>query len=183
MINRLLLAFYIAALILITSIHHLGFLLSCQAVVILLSARTFPKIAKKAFLAVLLFNSIVTISYTILTTIKGNFSSAYVLLINIRVFLLTTLTFYISGRINLFKALDFSRSLSYLLVLAYSQTLTLRRLFDEFRMALKSRSLTRPGLKNLYRHGASTGAYFTHKALHDAGEITQAMKSRGFFND
>jgi cobalt/nickel transport system permease protein len=183
MIHRICFILYLAAVLLITSIHNILFYLIALAALLAAARRDFAKIAKRAFLAVAIFNSIITISYVVITMIRGNFSPHYVVLINLRVFLLTFMTFLFVGRINPFQALAFSRSLQYLLILAYSQVLTLRRLFEEFRLALKSRSPARPAARDLYRHGASTGAFLLRKSLSDTADITQAMKSRGFFND
>jgi cobalt/nickel transport system permease protein len=181
--DRIYLLMYFIAVLAITSFHRLGFLLACLVLVIGLAGKRSPAIFKKTLAAVLAFNLVVSVSYIVLSVWSGRPFLHYLALLNLRVFTLTLGTFLAFERINLFKALAFSRSLSHLLVLAYSQTLTIRRLFEEFRLALRSRSLNRPGFKRLYRHGASTGAYLTHKSLNDIAEITQAMKSRGFFND
>jgi cobalt/nickel transport system permease protein len=181
--HRILLITYLAALVLLTSIHDIRFYLLALAVIVLLARRDFIKIARRAFLAIVLFNSIITISYVVITVIQGRFSAHYVALINLRVFLLTCLTFLFVDKINPFLAFAFSRSLLYLLTLAYSQVLTLLRVSEEFRLALRSRSPSRPSLKDLYRHGASTGAFLLGKSINDTTDITQAMKSRGFFND
>jgi len=181
--SGLILLLYLITVITVTSLHSLFFILAAQAIVIAITGSNFPRIAKKAAIAILLFNSIVTISYTAISLHRGDFSGYYVILINSRVFLLTTMTFLLADRINLFEALSFSRSLVYLLTLAYSQTLMFRRLFEDFRMAHKSRTLLRPSVGDLYRHGGTTGSYFIRKALHNASEITQAMKSRAFFDD
>ena len=181
--DRICLLLYFIAVILITSFHQLFFLLACLALVILLAGKRSFAILKKTAAAILIFNLVITVSYAVLSSLSGRPFWSYLALMNLRAVTLTSGTFLAFERINLFKALAFSRSLSYLLVLAYSQTLTIRRLFEEFRLALKSRSLYRPSVKRLYRHGASTGAYLAHKSLHDIAEITQAMKSRGFFND
>jgi cobalt/nickel transport system permease protein len=183
MIHRILLFVYLAAVVLITWIHELQFYLVALASLVLFARGDFIKIAKRVFLALVIFNSIITISYTVITLFQETFSPRYVALINLRVFLITSLTFLLVERINPFQAFAFSRSLMYLLTLAYSQVLTLRRLFEEFRLALKSRSLSRPAVRDLYRHGASTGAFLLRKSLNDTNDITQAMKSRGFFND
>jgi cobalt/nickel transport system permease protein len=179
----MLLFVYLAAVVMITSIHDIGFYLISLAALILLAPGDFFKIAKRALVAIMIFNSIITISYVVITLVQGSFSFRYVALINLRVFLLTSLTFLLVDKINPFKAFAFSRSLLYLLTLAYSQVLTLRRLFEEFRLALKSRSPSRPAARDLYRHGASTGAFLLRKSINDTTDITQAMKSRGFFND
>ncbi len=181
--DRVMLLAYFAAVLLATSIHDLRFLGAGLATVALLAGRRLPRLLKRTAMAILLFNSVVTISYTALSLWQGNFSGHYVLLINLRVFLLTALTFLLAERFNPFRAFAVSRSLLYLTTLCYSQVLTMRRLFGEFRHAFRSRSIVRPGLRDLYRHGAATAAFFLHKSVSDAGEIAQAMTSRGFFND
>lgn len=181
--HRILFILYLASVVLITSIHDIQFYLITMTALILLARGDFFKIAKRVFFAIVIFNSIITISYVVISLIRGNFSGHYIVLINLRVFLLTSMTFLFVDRINPFKALAFSRSLLYLLTLAYSQVLTLRRLFEEFRLALKSRSPARPAAGDRYRHGASTGAFLLRKSINDTTDITQAMKSRGFFND
>jgi cobalt/nickel transport system permease protein len=181
--DRLMLLAYLAAVLLATSVHDLRFLAAGLVVAALLAGRRLPRILRRAALAILLFNSMVTVSYIALSLWQGNFWGHYVLLINLRVFLLTTMTFLLAERFNAFRAFAFSPSLLYLTTLCYSQVLTLRRLFGEFRQAFRSRSIVRPGLGDLYRHGAATAAFFLHKSVSDAGEIAQAMSSRGFFND
>ena len=93
MIHTILLFVYLAAVVMITSIHDISFYLISLAALILLARGDFIKIAKRAFLAIALFNSIITISYVVITLVQGSFSLRYVALINLRVFLLTSLTF------------------------------------------------------------------------------------------
>jgi len=181
--DKVFLVLYIAAVILITSVHDLTILATVLAIAVVLSGKHCWKIASKALFTILAFNSIVTVPYVVMTFYQGGFSAYYVALINMRVFLLTFLTFLLVRRINPFVALGFSKSLVYLLTLAYSQVLTLRRLFEEFYLALKSRSLKRLSIRDLYSHGAATIAFFLQKSFNDAHDIAQAMKSRGFFND
>jgi cobalt/nickel transport system permease protein len=152
-------------------------------VVVLLAGASALRIARKAAMAVLIFNSIVTVSYTAFSLLQGNFSLHYVALVNLRVFSLTYLTFLLGERVNLFRALAFSPTLMYLATLAYSQVVLFRRLFEEFRLASRSRTIDRPRLTDMYRQGGATASYFLTKSMADAASITQAMKSRGFFND
>jgi len=183
MSDRLMLLAYLAAVLLATSVHDLRILGLGLAVAMVLAGRRLPRVAKRAALAILFFNSTVTISYLLLGLWQGDFSGRYVLLVNLRVFLLTFLTFLLAEHFNPFRAFAFSRSLLFLTSLCYSQVLTLRRLFGEFRFAFRSRTIIRPGLGDLYRHSAATASYFLQKSVSDAGEIARAMTSRGFFND
>ncbi len=180
--DRTALALYLCSLILITSVHDLVFLSVCLAVAVLVAGRSWRQIAKKAGLAILIFNSIVTLSYVVMSTLQGRVSFHYVWLINLRVFLLTYLSFLLVERINLFKAFAFSRRLTVVVALAYSQTMVFRRLFDDFRLARQSRTFTRLGAGDLYRQGTAMGSFFLIKSLSDATSVTEAMKSRGFFD-
>jgi cobalt/nickel transport system permease protein len=93
------------------------------------------------------------------------------------------MTFLAARRINILRAVSFSKTASYVLTLALGQLATFRRMLGDFRMAITSRTIRRATLKDLYRHAASSSTFFFSRALNDAGEITDGMKSRGFFND
>lgn len=174
---------YLTVVFAITVIHNTAALAVALLGAIVFTGDRRWHIARRSLLAVVLFNSVVTVSYVLLTALQGGFSLYFVALINVRVFLLTYLTFLMVERVNPFKALAFSNTLSYLFSLAYGHIITFRRLHDDFRMALKSRTIKRARMRDLYRHGGAAGAFFLQKSLHDTTEITEAMKSRGFFND
>ena len=174
---------YLAAVFAITMVHNVALLAAALLGVIIFAGSRRWRIARRSLLSISLFNSTVTLSYILLAVINGGFSFYFVVLINVRVLLLTYLTFFVVDRINPFKALAFSKTLSYLFSLAYGHIVTFRRLYEDFRLALKSRTMNRLRTRDLYRHGAATGAFFLQKSLHDSTEITEAMKSRGFFND
>jgi cobalt/nickel transport system permease protein len=179
--DRLALLAYVAGVILATSIHVIALLGAGLAFCVLLAGRRAPRIAKRAALSLAVFNSVVTVSYLVISLWRGEFSAYFVVLLNLRVFLLTFMTFLLVDRVNLLNALSFSKSMRYLLTITYSQTMTFRRIFSDFRLALKSRTIRRLKARDLYRHGASTGAYFLNKAMNDATEVSRAMNSRGFF--
>ncbi len=181
--ERIALAAYFTAVVAATSVHHVPFLLFLLAGAILLAGKSAVRTGRRALLAIVLFNSVVTLSYAALSLYRGDFSPRYVLLINLRVFVVTFLTFLTVDRVNLFRALSFSSTLSRVVTLAYGQIVTFRRLFGGFRLALRSRTMTRLSAGELLRHGGSTGAWFLRKALDNSEEIAQAMKSRGFIRD
>jgi hypothetical protein len=157
---RVALLAYLAAIVLATAVHEIGLLALGLGVVLVLAGRQWLRILRRACIAILFFNLVVTLSYGVIAGLQGTFSLAFVVLVNLRVLLLTCLTFLFVSRVNPFEALAFSRSLTYLFTLAYSQS-----------MAFK------------YRHSASMGVHFLDKSLHRATEITQVMRSRGFFDD
>lgn len=181
--DRAALVLYLGLVVFVTSVHDPFLLAGVLALIVLAAGGRRFKIARKAALAILMFNSIVTVSYVVVTWFEGGFSAGYVVLMNLRVFLLTYLTFLLNERVNLFRAFAFSPTLMYLMSLAYSQVVLFRRLLVDFRHALKSRALERLAVADLYRHGSRVASFFVTKSMADAAVVTEAMKSRGFFND
>jgi len=180
---RIALLSYAIVVVLATTVHDVRFLALGLGVVLVLAGRQWLRILRKASLAVLMFNVVVTASYVVIASLSGRFSLNYVVLINMRVIFLTCLTFLFVERINVFQALSFSSSLTNLFTLSYSQAATFRQVMMNFRMAFKSRSIERVRLRDRYRHSASVGANLLDKSLHNATEITRVMRSRGFFDD
>ncbi|MFH1279042.1 MAG: ABC transporter permease [Candidatus Eisenbacteria bacterium] len=178
--DRFFLGVYLAAVITATMVHDPRILAAGLAGAAVLAGRRAPRIAVRAFTAVVLFQGFVLLSYGALSLLRGGGSAGYVLLAGTRVFTITFFTFLVADRVNLFRALAFSRTLSSLLVLAWGQIATFRRVLADFRLALESRAIDRPAVRDLFRHGGSAGAWFLRKSLHSSAEITQAMKSRGF---
>ena len=180
---RIALLLYVAAILVGTTVHDIRFLALGLGMVLALAGRRWIRIVRKASLAVLMFNAVVTASYVVIAGLGGTFSLAYVVLINLRVLFLTCLTFLFVERVNVFQALSFSPSLTSLFTLSYSQAMTFRQVLVNFRMAFKSRCIESVRLRDRYRHSASVGAHLLEKSLHNATEITRVMRSRGFFND
>ena len=174
---------YVAAVLAVSSIHDPLWLAFALPLALALAGRQWLRLATRALLAIVVFNGVVSLSYAGLSVWQGTFSSRYLALLNLRVFLLTYLGFLLTTRVNLFQALAFSPTLSYLLALAYTQIHRLRRTFEDFRLALKSRTLGHLSHRDIYRHRASMGVWLLHKSLHDGREIGLAMRSRGFFDD
>lgn len=181
--HRAALFVYLAAIVLLTSIHDYRFLAAALAAVALLSWKDAPRIARRTVRAVLPFNAVVTLSYLLFSRLAGDFQAAYIVRMNLRVLALSSCTFLFVSRVDPFRAFSFSPSLLYLLTLAYGQTAVFRRLFEDFRLAFRSRSPARARTVDLYRHAGATGAYFLGKALHDSTEIADAMRSRGYSRD
>jgi cobalt/nickel transport system permease protein len=174
---------YLAAIVLATTIHEIGLLALGLGGVLVLAGRQWLRILRRACVAILFFNLIVTLSYGVIAGLRGTFSLDFVVLVNLRVLLLTCLTFLFVTRVNPFEALAFSRTLTYLFTLAYSQSMAFKQALEDFRLAFRSRCIEQVSLLDRYRHSASVGAHFLDKSLHRATEITQVMRSRGFFDD
>ena len=182
------LGLYLAAILTATSIHSPLWLAVGLVLVLLIAGRNAINLLRRAVLTVLAFNALISLSYLGMAWWQGAFGQEpspwqTLLRLNLRVILLTSLTFLFIARVNLFKALSFSKNLTYVLGLAYSQSLTFRRAHDDFRLALTSRSLKRPGLRDRYRASAAAASWFIEKSLHAATQSAQALRSRGFFHD
>ena len=181
--SRIALLAYLAAVVLGTTVHEIGWLALGLALVLALAGRDWLRILRRACIAILLFNLVITLSYGVLAGLRGTFSLEFVVLVNLRVLLLTSLTFLFASRVNPFEALSFSRNLTYLFTLSYSQSMAFTQTLANFRLAFRSRCIERVGLRDRYRHSAKMGVYFLDKSLHRATEITRVMRSRGFFDD
>lgn len=174
---------YLAAIVLATTVHEIGLLALGLALVLALAGRGWLRVLRRACIAILFFNLVITLSYGVIAGLQGSFSLEFVVLVNLRVLLLTCLTFLFVSRVNPFEALAFSRSLTYLFTLAYSQSMAFKQAAEDFRLAFKSRRIGEVKLRDRYRHSARMGVHFLDKSLHRATEITQVMRSRGFFDD
>ena len=174
---------YAAAVVAATAVHDFAFLGGLFFVASIIAGREWVRVSLRALRAILLFNIVVTGSYAAASAIQGNLSLEYLALVNARVFVLTFLTFLAARRINILRAFSFSRTLSYVLTLAIGQLATFRRMLGDFRMAMTSRTIRRVTTRDMYRHSASTASFLFLRALNDSAEITDGMKSRGFFDD
>ena len=179
--DRLLLLGYAACVILATSVHDPRWLAGGVLLAAALAGRQALAILRRTLLPILFFNLAVSLGYTLSGLIRNDFQFGYLTLVNIRVLLLTFLTFLLAARVDFLRALNFSPTLTYLIVLALSQIMTFRRLQEEFRLAGESRRLRRLSLRDGYAQSATVAVQFFDKAEHGAGEIACAMRSRGFF--
>jgi energy-coupling factor transporter transmembrane protein EcfT len=174
---------YLAWVVLVTSVHDLRFLCAAGAIVLILSGRRVLRVGRRTLLAVAWFSLVITASYVALSLPRGGPSWSYVARVNLRVAVLAASAFLLAASVNPLRLFAFSRTLLFIVTIAYAQILTLGRVLEDFRLALRSRALRRPGLRDLYRHRAAAGSFLFSRSLENAGEINQAMKSRGFFDD
>lgn len=181
--DRLMLIAYLAAVVGATMTHRVEVLAAAGVVVLLIAGRDAARVVRRAGRAMLAFTATVTIAYAALAWWQGGFSWYFVALLNVRVFLLTSLSVLFALRVNAFRALGFSRTLVYVVSVAYSQMLAFRRLHDDFRLAFTSRSVGRIRARDRYRHAASTASFFLRRALRETTDVAMAMTSRGFFDD
>ncbi len=180
--DRLLFIGYLLLVLLMTTWHqpwlHTGIIGAC----LLLAGNQGLRLAGRALLAVLLFSGGVSLGYWLFAWWQGVSPWDYLARLNLRVFSLTLLTFLMMQRVNIFRALDFSPGLSYLLIIASGQIQTLRELYRDFRLAWRSRELNSPGLIQQQRQVGALGSCLLDKSLVRSREVGLAMRSRGFFD-
>lgn len=104
-------------------------------------------------------------------------------MINLRSFDLSLLTFIFLRMVNLYRAFDFSKTLSFLLVMAVGNAITYNRLLKDFKDAIRSRTLQKPERKTLVAFTKRLSLFFFEKSINTSREVQEAMRSRGFYND
>jgi cobalt/nickel transport system permease protein len=169
--DRLLLLGYAIAVVAATSIHNPWWLAAGLLVVAVLAGRQAPTIGWRALRAVLFFNLVISVGYAAGALFGQAVSLDYLILVNIRVYLLIFLTFTLASKIDILRALSFSRNLSYLVTLVLSQIIAFRRLFEDLRLAAESRRLRRLRLRERYLQSAAAAVHLFDRAEHDAREI------------
>jgi len=177
--DRVLFYGYLCLVLLFTSIHNTLLLGGALLVLFLLSYKEFFYLFKKSLLSVVMFSGFISLTY-LLSGIFREIDYHFLLLLNLRVFLLSYLSFYIFEQINIFNI--FSKRLSRVLALAFSQIHQYKRFFIEFKHGTQSRWASFTYSKWLLSL-KSMIFYFLNKSLHNSQEITMGMRSRGFFHD
>ncbi len=176
------LAAYLTALFTASWLTAPVWLAAGLGMVLMLCGLAAPRLLRRALLATAGFSGMVSLAYLGQAWwLARPLPLDWLLVVNLRVLLMALLTFLFIERVNLFQALSFSRRLSFLLVLAVSQSLGLKRTLTEFRQGLTSRSPRPAGLTARYRAAAAAAAWLLDRALANAHESAQAMQSRGMF--
>jgi cobalt/nickel transport system permease protein len=177
------LVLYLLAVVAVTLIHQPLYLMIGLFSVILLSGKLRWRLMRRAFLSMLLFNTAVSLGYLAIAMIRDEFHIEYLVLMNTRVLLLVMLGFWLSSRINFSNALRFSPTLTFLTTLAAGQIRLMSRIISDYREAFVSRCLKRPDWRERTRLAVAQTEAVVEQSHHAATEISQAMRSRGVFND
>jgi cobalt/nickel transport system permease protein len=183
MSDRLQLLTYAIAVVAATFVHDPMWLGAATAVVLVSAGAGWRRLALRLARAALPFALAVSLGYLVAARDDLPTAGGVLLRLNLRVLLLTGLAFRVLPTLDLQRALGFSPTLRFVLVLTTSQLLTFRRLFTDFRLGLSARTPRRVDLLTALRHGAATAAWFARRAEHDATAITQSLDARGFFLD
>ncbi|MFN3598676.1 MAG: ABC transporter permease [Aquificaceae bacterium] len=142
------------------------------------------ELLKHSFFSFFLFSFVISFSYLLLELSSGNKGGfEYFLMVNLRSFEITFLTFLFLRVANLYKAFDFSKTLTFLLVITVSNILMYNKLLKDFKDALKSRILEKPTRQVSVAFIKRLSLFFFDKSINISREVYQAMKSRGFYDD
>jgi len=168
----------IVSIIILICIHNIVVLLPLALVFAVVS----PKVAIKAIKAILFFNLSVTLGYIAQSLFLQREFLSFLAVFNLRVFDITFLTIFTSSKINLIQAVSFSKSLQFLLIATLTQIQSFQKTFEDFKMAIKSRTLTIINQEDRKNFISSMFYFFLKKSLHNSKERTLALKARGFFD-
>lgn len=177
------LGLYALSLVVISFIHEPWILGALLCLAILASGRQAPALLRRTLLAVLAFNLTVSLGYALISVLQADFRASYLLLVNLRVILLVFLGFWVVASVDLLAALSGFALLRLIATLAIGQIKTFERILQDFRLAFRSRNLTRPSLLDQTRHASAQAQTLLDKGLASASEAALAMRSRGTFDD
>lgn len=181
--DRAILVFWLAVVVAITFVHDPRALAVLLLLALACLGASASKIALRALVAVALVNLTVSVAFVVTAWMSGEEWMLFVLRLNLRVFLLTLLTFWMIRHIDLSRAAAPWKSLQFLVVLALGQIRTFTALLADYRMAFASRSPTRPPLRVRFGSAGRQAAAMMEKAERRAEELNQGMRARGFFDD
>lgn len=179
--ERLLFGLYLSALAALLWVRAWPWLVPLALLAPLLDFQT----AKRALWAVALFGLGVSLGYALQAWWLDHpwrETVDFLLLINLRVYAMTFLTLFVVRRINIARALDFSPTLRFLYLASMSQIYAFTRTLEDFRLALKARTLGRLKEKTRRDMVGALLHFFVKKSLFSAKERTLALKARGFFD-
>lgn len=181
--HAVLLLTYIVCVVAISFVQNVVFLLVFLALLILLSIKSFIPLLKRTLYSIVFFNLTISLGYALMIWLQQSDAWDALIRLNVRVFLLTFMSFSLIYHVDFFKALSFSKNLTYLMVIIQSQISVFQRSKEQFQQALMSRSIEKPSLIDRYRMATATVVWLFDKAFFASKEIALALKSRGFFHD
>ena len=183
MANRLYAIAYLLAVLAATLWHSVWILLAGLVLTALACGRDARRIVTRALGATAFFSGLASLVWVFLSARQGDVPVEGIARLNMRVLLLTMLGQLAASRLDIVALLDGSPPLRTLAVLVRAQVGVFRRLLSDYRLAVRSRTCRRPGLRDSQRISAAAGAGFLRRAQHEAAELTMGLQSRGVFDD
>lgn len=179
--DRILLGLYLLIMMALGMVHMPLVFVAVFAVTFVLAGKMRFILLKRAFLALLFFAVAVDIGYILMSFFKPLALDALIV-INLRVFAMTYLTFTMVEKVNIAKALAFSPGLSRLYVISVSNIMQFQRMWREFMYGLESRNAGE-GQKNWFSRMQMILFFFVNKSIHHATDNAMGLRSRGVFDD
>ncbi|UFS61412.1 hypothetical protein LOH54_07025 [Sulfurimonas sp. HSL-3221] len=179
--ERLWLFAYLAGIVALGYVHDLRVVGAVVLVLVALGGRRRWLLLRRAVAALLLFNATVTLTYLLAHYFFG-LPEAALLLINLRALAMTLMTFTLVSRVNMARALSFSKTLSLLYTLCVSQVIAFMRSYAAFSEGLRSRHAGRQRGTRLHALLAQL-YFFMYKTLSLSQENAMGMRSRGVMDD
>lgn len=174
---------WLAAVVGSTLVHDPLVLGAGLALVLALSGAGRLRLAWRALRVVLPVLLLLSAGYLALGWWTGEFAASFVLLLNLRVTLLALLTAWAVRDIDFDRALAGWPGARRWLAIVRSQVTVFRRLANEYRAAVQSRSTLPPTLAQRYRADAALGLAALDKAMYNSEALTQGMRSRGALDE
>jgi len=169
--------------IVVTSVHNLYWLalnFFTTTALIFLSNRN---LSWRVYLPLSIFNGVLTGAYALALWFGWYSGWEPILRLNLRTFGLLGGTLLFVTNANPFKIFPRAVRWNTLLVLVLSQIFQYRRLWEEFQMALKSRTIINPSWRQRFNHTLRLALYFFLRALYQGEELSLGLQSRGFHLD
>ena len=172
---------YLTAVMILGFVHNELIMLFNIIITMALGGKARFQIFKKALLVIALFNLGISLSYIVYSFFVSVDIFALVL-INLRAFAITLLTFTLVRRINLHKALEFSKVLAILYGFTYAQIILLKNMLQSYYEGLKSRGATlKTSISKKQLQPLLTTLFGT--MLHKSNEQSMGLRSRGLIDD
>lgn len=172
---------YMVTVLALGMLHNEWVMLIAIIITLTLGGKARWKIFFRAVLVIALFNTSVSLSY-IAYGLFVPVDPFALILINLRALAITLLTFTLVRRINLHKALAFSRLLALLYSFTYAQITLLRSLLFSYYDGLKSRGATLKSTVTKKQLQPLLSTLFG-TMLHKSNEQSMGLRSRGLMDD
>ncbi len=169
---------YLAVVLFLGVIHSEMVMVCVILLTLFINKKAKFKILKKAFLVILFFNATVTLSYIAYSYFVAVADPYAMVLINLRAFAITSLTFTLVHNVNLHKALEFHPLFSVLYSFTFAQITLLKSLLQEYYFGITSRGATLKKQINTKQLPPLLITLFG-TMIYKSQEQTMALKSRG----
>ncbi len=169
---------YLITLSLVAVSNNIYFIGVILLAAFIMSNKLIFKLLKRTVIILFFVNFIVSVFYYYLATINGSFSYYSLIIFNLRTFTLLFITFLMLEKVNVFSVFSFSKTVSFLLILSYSQMLAFKKTLNDFSLAYKSRTIIKPKFNDLHKFIGNMTLFFLRQAMANSTEILLALKSR-----